>query len=83
MSGSSPCWLYLISPPQIEDIASFTASLPAIFNAGDVACLQLRLKDEKDDTIFGAIDALLPVCAQSDVALILNDRPDLAVKTGL
>ena len=82
MSDTAPCRLYLISPPHIKDIRSFTASLPAILGAGDVACFQLRLKDEKDDVISEAIDALLPVCEKNEVALVLNDRPDLAAKTG-
>ncbi len=76
------CRLYLITPPQITDTAGFIAQLPAVFEAGDVACIQLRLKGVDDDTIRRTVAAMLPVCEQAEVALILNDRPDLAASTG-
>lgn len=47
-----------------------------------MACLQLRLKDVDDDVIRRSADALRPVVQDRDVALIMNDRPDLAVETG-
>ena len=76
-----PCRLYLITPPQIE-IASFADVLAQALDAGDVASVQLRLKDIDDDTVRRAIDALRPVAQSRDVAFILNDRPDLAAATG-
>ncbi|MEQ8510591.1 MAG: thiamine phosphate synthase [Rhodospirillaceae bacterium] len=76
------CRLYLITPPQIADTAGFIDQLPAVFGAGDVACLQLRLKGVDDDIIRRTVEAMLPVCERADVALILNDRPDLAASTG-
>ncbi|MBT4118677.1 MAG: thiamine phosphate synthase, partial [Rhodospirillaceae bacterium] len=39
-----PCRLYLITPPKIEP-ASFAETLSAALDGGDVAALQLRLKD--------------------------------------
>jgi len=44
--------------------------------------VQLRLKDVDDDTIRRACDALRPVAQDRDVAVIPNDRPDLARETG-
>ena len=44
--------------------------------------MQLRLKDVPDDALKRAIDALRPVTRSRDVALIMNDRPDLAVAHG-
>ncbi len=82
MSNSEPCRLYLITPPELDDAALFASNLPNIFAAGDVACLQLRLKTSSDEEILQAIGFLQPVCEQADVALILNDRPDLAAKSG-
>lgn len=82
MSDTALCRLYLITPPRLEDTAAFATALPAVFEAGDVACLQLRLKNGTDDVIRQAVQHLLPVCANHDVALILNDRPDLAAETG-
>jgi thiamine-phosphate pyrophosphorylase len=79
MAGA--CRLYLITPPVIE-LDRFRESLGIALDAGDVAALQLRLKDSDDDTVRRAADALRPICQARGVALIMNDRPDLAVATG-
>ena len=75
------CRLYLITPPRIE-VAGFAEALARALDAGDVACVQLRLKEVSDDDIRRAAKALLAVTATRDVALIMNDRPDLARETG-
>jgi thiamine-phosphate pyrophosphorylase len=75
------CRLYLITPPAL-DPARFTDVLKAALDAGDVASLQLRLKNADDDTVHRAIDALRPVAQSRGVAFILNDRPDLAAQSG-
>ena len=75
------CELYLITPPTIE-IDAFAKDLAAALDAGPVACLQLRLKDVSDDEIKRAAEALLPVCHERGVPLLMNDRPDLALLTG-
>lgn len=75
------CRLYLISPAKI-DVDAFAKTLDAALGAGDVAAFQLRLKDLPDEDICRAAEALLPVCAVHDVALIINDRADLARDTG-
>ena len=75
------CRLYLITPPEIEP-AGFADQLALALDGGDVACLQLRLKDADDDTVRRAADLLVPVCQARDVALLINDRPDLAAETG-
>jgi thiamine-phosphate pyrophosphorylase len=72
------CRLYLITPDSIPDLAAFAATLDAALSAGDVACVQLRLKNVSDDAITDAVNALQPICHQHEVAFILNDRPDLA-----
>lgn len=77
----SDCRLYLITPPKI-DLATFPALLASTLDAGDVACVQLRLKDVGDDEVRRAIDALRPVVQSREVAFILNDRPDLAAAGG-
>ena len=74
--------LYLITPPSLDDVMNFTDVLSAALDAGDVACVQLRLKDADDDTVKRAVEALRPVVQERDVAFILNDRPDLAKQTG-
>jgi len=74
------CRLYLVTPPAID--AAFRDQLAAALDAGDVAAVQLRLKDVDDDALRRAIDALRPVAQARDVAFIMNDRPDLAVAHG-
>ena len=61
---------------------AFATPLAQALDAGDVACLQLRLKDIPDDQIKRACDVLRPITQQRGVAFILNDRPDLAAETG-
>jgi thiamine-phosphate pyrophosphorylase len=76
-----PCRLYLITPPKL-DPKPFGEILKAALDAGDVACLQLRLKDVPEEDIVRAVDALMPIAQARDVAFILNDRPDLAARLG-
>lgn len=71
--------LYLITPPEF-DPAAFSPALDAALGAGDVACLQLRLKSADEAKIAAAIAALKPIAHRHDVAFLLNDRPDLAAK---
>lgn len=77
------CRLYLITPPAFE-IEPFAGSLSRALDAGDVACVQLRLKgpDTLDDSIKRAAERLLPICQKRDVAFVINDRPDLALSVG-
>ena len=75
------CRLYLVTPPRIEPV-KFADVLARALDAGDVACVQLRLKDAADDDILRAVMALKPVAQKRDVAFILNDRPDIAAATG-
>lgn len=81
MNDEARCRLYLITPPRIEP-ASFAETLAIALDAGDVACIQLRLKDIGDDEIRHAADRLRPVAQERGVAFIMNDRPDLAAATG-
>ena len=85
MSKTPEQRLYLITPPAIEPKA-FAEDLKAALSAGDVACLQLRLKDGEatasDNAFRRAAEVLMPICHEHDVAFLINDRPDLAVKLG-
>jgi thiamine-phosphate pyrophosphorylase len=71
--------LYLITPPAI-DADKFAKELEEALAGGDVACLQLRLKDVDDATVRHATRVLLPIAQAHDVAFIMNDRPDLAAE---
>lgn len=82
ISDRPRCRLYLITPPVIPDLDAFAATLEAALSAGDVAALQIRLKSADDAAIRRAVARLGPVARAHDVAVILNDRPDLAKDTG-
>jgi thiamine-phosphate pyrophosphorylase len=75
------CQLYLITPPAFEP-SIFAERLKAALGGGPVACLQIRLKEADDDVIKRATEALLPVCHDHGVPVLMNDRPDLALLTG-
>lgn len=79
--GESGCRLYLVTPPALEPLP-FRDQLAAALDAGDVAAVQLRLKDVDDDALRRAIDVLGPVAQSRGVAFLINDRPDLAVAHG-
>jgi thiamine-phosphate pyrophosphorylase len=71
-----PCQLYLISPPRFDP--GFPEQLKAALDGGSVAAFQLRLKGVVDFEVLRAGEVLKPILAAYDVALIVNDRADLA-----
>jgi thiamine-phosphate pyrophosphorylase len=73
--------LYLVTPPALEP-AAFAPKLREALDAGDVACVQLRLKDCSEDDIRRACDVLRPIAQEREVAFILNDHPQLAHELG-
>ncbi len=81
MTAQPACRLYLITPPQL-DAAVFSFNLAAALDAGDVACVQLRLKGVDDDGVRRAADTLRPLVQNRGAAFLLNDRPDLAKAVG-
>lgn len=75
-----PCQLYLISPPTID--SNFADSLARALDAGHVAAFQLRLKSVADDDIAALAGPLQTLCADRDVAFIINDSVALAKRLG-
>ncbi|MFN3609478.1 MAG: thiamine phosphate synthase [Hyphomonas sp.] len=78
--------LYLITPPQISDVAAFVASLEHALSVGDVASLQLRLKGAD-----GMIDmqatrevgrAATAMAQEAGVAVLVNDSAEIAQELG-
>ena len=74
------CRLYLLTPPRLDDPAAFTRLLEAALDAGDVAALQLRLKDHTEREIAGLGRRLVSLAQDRGVAAIMNDSPQLAVE---
>ena len=75
----SSCRLYLITPPRIDDLDAFAATLAEALAAGDVAAVQIRIKDADPA---GAATALTPVIQAAGAAAIVNDDPALAARVG-
>ncbi|WP_137178123.1 thiamine phosphate synthase [Roseomonas sp. AR75] len=77
------CRLYLITPPVLPDPARFAAEdLARALDGGDVAALQIRLKDLPDDAILAASEPILKASQPRGVAVLMNDRMDLAKRAG-
>jgi thiamine-phosphate pyrophosphorylase len=74
------CRLYLVTPPDLP--GHFADTLAAALDAGDVACLQLRLKDTPEDEVRRWAERLLPIAQSRGVAFLLNDDAALAVELG-
>jgi thiamine-phosphate pyrophosphorylase len=77
----SKCRLYLITPSRIE-LPGFAESLQRALDAGDVATIQLRLKQVSDGDVRQATEALMPIAEKHGVAFLINDRPDIAAEVG-
>src|SRR5581483_10391705 len=71
--------LYLITPPAFDPDA-FAPRLEEALAGGDVACVQLRLKEADDAAIRRAARILQPIVQGRGVAFVMNDRPDLAAE---
>lgn len=83
------CRLYLITPPNLDGDAlpAFVNAFAEALDAGEVACLQIRLKNPDNTQVDDAdirrvTEVLLPMAHAHDVAVIMNDRPDLAAELG-
>ncbi len=74
------CRLYLITPPILP--ADFADVLASALDAGDVAAVQLRLKDVSEAELLRVIESFRPIVQSRAVAFLLNDNPALAVKSG-
>ncbi len=71
--------VYLVTPPAL-DPDRFAHDLEDALAGGDVACLQLRLKEVDDAAVRRATAVLKPIVQARGVAFIMNDRPDLAAE---
>ncbi len=78
------CQLYLITPPTFGTggVEAFANTLAEALDAGEVACVQLRLKGVTDTEIQRATEIICPVVQERGVAFIMNDRADLAAEMG-
>ena len=75
-----PCQLYLISPPAID--GGFADTLAAALDAAPVAAFQFRIKGLGEHDLARIAPPLQRVCADRDVAFIVNDSASLAKRLG-
>jgi thiamine-phosphate pyrophosphorylase len=76
-----PPRLYLIVSA-VEQPEAAAARLADMLDRADIACVELDLAEPEDAAWVRAIDALRPVAQDRDVAVLLRDRAELAVRTG-
>jgi thiamine-phosphate pyrophosphorylase len=77
------CRLYLITPPHIANADDFARQLEAALSAGDVAALQIRLKDASPDELRAITRRLTPIAHRHGTAVLMNDHAALAKELGL
>lgn len=77
---SEPCKLYLISPQDVG--GAFPDRLKAACAGGPVAAFQLRVKDVEEHDLARLAEPLQRICADHDVAFIVNDSMQLAKRLG-
>ena len=74
------CKLYLISPQEVG--GTFPDQLKAALGGGSVAAFQLRVKDVDEHALARLAEPLQVICADHDVAFIVNDSMGLAKRLG-
>lgn len=77
---SQPCELYLIGPQDVG--GDFPERLKAALGGGPVAAFQLRVKDVGDHELADLAEPLQRICADHEVAFIVNDSIALAKRLG-
>ena len=74
--------LYLVTPP-LGEAASFLRELGTALAAGDVAALLLRLEAADERTLINRANSVAAVVQRRDVALLIDDHPELAARAGV
>ncbi len=75
-----PCQLYLISPLDVD--GAFPDRLKRALAAGPVAAFQFRVKDVDQHEAARLAEPLQRICADAEVAFIVNDSISLAKRLG-
>ena len=76
----APCQLYLVSPLDVG--GAFPDRLAEALDAGPVAAFQFRVKDVDQHDAARLAEPLQLLCAERDVAFIVNDDMALARRLG-
>ncbi len=74
------CQLYLVSPLDVG--GNFPDKLRAALAGGPVAAFQFRVKDLDEDAAARLAEPLQRICADADLAFLVNDSARLAKRLG-
>ena len=77
---TQPARLYLVSPQEVG--GAFPDRLKAALEPGLAAAFQLRVKDVDEHQLARLAEPLQRICADADVAFIVNDSMKLAKRLG-
>jgi thiamine-phosphate pyrophosphorylase len=77
---TAPAKLYLISPQDVG--GSFPDRLKAALEPGIATAFQIRVKDVEEHELARLAEPLQRICADADVAFIVNDSMKLAKRLG-
>ena len=82
MTAASPRQrLYLVTPP-IGDATLFAGELERALDAGDIAAVLLRLADGGERALIDRTKHIAAVVQPRDVALIVDNRPEIVARAG-
>jgi thiamine-phosphate pyrophosphorylase len=77
---TAPAKLYLISPQDVS--GAFPDRLKAALEPGVASAFQIRVKDVEEHELARIAEPLQRICADADVAFIVNDSMKLAKRLG-
>jgi thiamine-phosphate pyrophosphorylase len=77
---AAPAKLYLISPQDVS--GAFPDRLKAALEPGVASAFQIRVKDVEEHELARLAEPLQRICADADVAFIVNDSMKLAKRLG-
>ena len=82
----SDCRLYLVAPPGLASgeakLAAFLPALQKALSGGDVAAFLLRDEGAGEQQLHEILDSIRPLTQMRDVALLVENRADVAGKAG-
>ncbi|MGA2895698.1 MAG: thiamine phosphate synthase [Xanthobacteraceae bacterium] len=73
--------LYLTTP-LLDDAAGFARELEAALDSADIAAVLLRLAEADERTLINRAKSVATLVQRRDVALLLDNRPELVARVG-
>lgn len=73
------CQLYIITPPVI-DLEDFTPRFRGALERYSPACVQLRLPDATEQELRAAIEVLMPIAQDMDIAFLVSEEAELVAE---